>query len=298
MFLRSSLLKCFCGRTYNKSTDLEEHRIARGHYSSHRCTSLCEHPAVVPHDGKIRECGCCGKACERLDIFQDHLIATGHCFCPDCDLVFPSQKSLETHRKTVVHASEFKCCDCNIFFKDVHALVAHMESSVHRKPLQEKTSQKRKKSTSVAPKNTRCEECQQTFSSSAALQQHHDSVKHKPLSNLSCPIGTCCRGSFTSPSALLHHLESGKCKSGMNRAEVYRMVQSCDLEGTIHRQSIVTPSISSTLPDDTPSESSESWAISSDSGSEWSLLTPAPSLRQRLRRRYNAHYVQRSGKGL
>jgi hypothetical protein len=55
------------------------------------------------------------------------------------------------------------------------------------------------------------------------------------------------------------------------------MVQSCDLDGIIHSQSIVTPSISSTLPVDTPSESSESWAISSDSGSEWSLLTPAPS---------------------
>jgi hypothetical protein len=36
MTLRSAdLLECFCGRTYTHATDLEEHRRARGHFSSH-----------------------------------------------------------------------------------------------------------------------------------------------------------------------------------------------------------------------------------------------------------------------
>ena len=270
-------LKCFCGRGYTSSDDLEEHRRARGHFASHKCTGACKHPAAHPHDGQTRVCGYCGKTCERLDIFQDHAIATGHCFCTDCDLDFSSRQSWEDHRKSAKHASEFKCCDCDTSFKDVHALVAHMESRVHRKPLRPTIDQNKKKNCLSASSSTDCAECRRKFSCSQSLQQHHASLKHKPLSRLECPIGTNCRGTFASPSAMLHHLESGTCSSGMHREEVYQIVQSCDLGIIDHLQ---PASAASTLPGlqayNKPIGSSV-WAALSDTESEWSLLTPSPS---------------------
>ena len=73
-----------------------------------------------------------------------------------------------------------------------------------------------------------CKICRRTFSSFQSLRQHRESVKHKPLSALRCPIGKGCRGEFSAPSALLHHLESGKCCSGMDRDDVYDIIQLYD----------------------------------------------------------------------
>jgi hypothetical protein len=272
-----SALKCFCGRNYISPHDLEEHRRARGHFQSHRCTSLCKHPVPVPKDGPTHVCGVCGKTCENSDIFRDHAIATGHCFCSDCELTFPSRASWEAHRKSAKHASEFRCCDCNISFVDVHALVAHMESRAHRKPLRPKSPRHDENRTMSSASGTTCTKCKRKFSCSESLQQHYNSVKHKPLSRLECPMGTNCRGTFTSPSALLHHLESGRCLSGMHREKVFQIVKSCDLN-IISQSSLASAASPSFSPQSyTTRTGTDSWAAMSDTGSEWSLLTPSPS---------------------
>jgi hypothetical protein len=269
-------LKCFCGSIYTSPQDLEEHRRARGHFPSHKCTGLCKHPALVPHDGQTHVCGYCGKTCERLDIFQDHAIATGHCFCSDCGVHFSSRRSWDDHRKTAKHASEFKCCNCDISFHDIHALVAHMESRAHRRPLPAKATRQHKKHSLLASSSTECTKCRRKFPCSQSLQQHCASLRHKPLSRLECPIGTNCRGSFLSPSALLQHLESGMCSSGMQREEVHQIVESCDLGILSHSPST---SLSSTVSgfQAYTTVGSTSWALASDAGSEWSMLTPSPS---------------------
>jgi hypothetical protein len=272
----TTLLKCFCGRIYTSPQNLEEHRIARGHFPSHKCTGLCKHPALAPHDGQTRVCGYCGKACERLDIFQDHAIATGHCFCSDCDVHFSSRQSWDNHRKSAKHASEFKCCDCDISFNDVHALVAHMESRAHRRPLRPKIARQHKKHGLLASSSMECKKCKRKFPCSQSLQQHCASLKHEPLSRLECPIGTNCKGPFPSPSALLHHLESGRCSSGMHGGEIYQIVESCDLGITSRSPLASLASTISGLQAYTP-VGSDSWALASDAGSEWSMLTPSPS---------------------
>ncbi|KAF2797085.1 hypothetical protein K505DRAFT_299062 [Melanomma pulvis-pyrius CBS 109.77] len=264
----SSSLKCFCGQEYYRAVDLEEHRTARGHFPSHRCGKHCEHPGLALNKSYASACGDCGKICENEKILNDHHIATGHCFCSECDLHFQFQTTFTLHRENEMHASEFKCCDCNIFFKDVHALTAHMTRRVHRKP---------KNETSVLAMGHVCSKCQRTFKSTESLEQHRQSVKHKPLSALSCPLGKGCRGNFTSPSALLHHLESGNCKSGMDRDKIYRIVQSCDEDGNILSRTALTPSISPIHPANSSSLCSETWMVSSDTQSEWSLLTPSLS---------------------
>ncbi|KAH7335095.1 hypothetical protein BKA66DRAFT_381895, partial [Pyrenochaeta sp. MPI-SDFR-AT-0127] len=219
------------------------------------------------------KCGCCGKICARLDILEDHRVATGHCFCPDCDIPFESQSALTVHRKTEVHASEFRCCNCDISFKDIHALNAHMASRAHRKPLQEKPIKKESKAQqTIAPcsHERTCEECKRTFKTSQALQHHLDSVKHKPLSALNCPVGKGCRENFTTPSALLHHLESGTCQSGMDRDDIYHMVQLCDKDRRIHNLPTLTPATSSTASPSCPSPRS---GVSLDNSIEWSVLS-------------------------
>jgi hypothetical protein len=271
----NTALKCFCGRAYTSSDDLKEHRKARGHFPSHKCTGSCNHPAAHPHDGQTRVCGYCGKLCERLDIFQDHAIATGHCFCSECDLNFPSRQCWEDHRNSADHASEFKCCDCDISFHDVHALVAHMESRAHRKPRRKKVARNDRKHSLSAPSSTHCTKCKKKFSCPQSLQQHCASLKHRPLSRLKCPIGSNCKGTFFSPSALLHHLESGSCSSGMHRGKVYELVESCDLNVISRSPSASEACTVSGLQAYSPPVRSDTWAVMSDTGSEWSLLTPS-----------------------
>ena len=223
----ADLLECFCGRTYTYAIDLEEHRKARGHFPSHVCRDNCRHPPVVPHDSIIRKCGCCGKHCERLDILEDHCIVTGHC-------VYPER-----------YAFRYQCRDCEISFEDIHAFSAHMAGCVHCKPLQQKlhsnAEKAEKPATSIADDQA-CIRCQRTFPSFRSLQQHRESLKHKPLSALRCPVGEGCTGKFSAPSALLHHLESGNCCSAMDRDAIYDIVHLYDHDCTIHSLPTFTPS--------------------------------------------------------
>ncbi|KAL2867513.1 uncharacterized protein BJX67DRAFT_371867 [Aspergillus lucknowensis] len=77
-----------------------------------------------------------------------------------------------------------------------------------------------------------CDKCDRGFSSQAALRQHQRSLFHRPLSNLEC-IDSKCQKRFNSPSALLHHLESGTCRSGMNREKLNGIIHVHDTNRVI-----------------------------------------------------------------
>ncbi|KAI7279903.1 hypothetical protein KC345_g5087 [Hortaea werneckii] len=77
-------------------------------------------------------------------------------------------------------------------------------------------------------RNLYCLDCKQQFQSLTALYQHRASPKHKPLSELTCPLSAKCKRVFTTPSALLFHMESGGCKSGMNRLKLNAMMHQQD----------------------------------------------------------------------
>ncbi|KAF2198994.1 hypothetical protein GQ43DRAFT_421233 [Delitschia confertaspora ATCC 74209] len=209
------------------------------------------------------QCSTCGKLCERFEILRDHHLARGHCFCTVCGLHFDTHTAFEDHQAGL-HASEFKCCDCNITFSDVGTLKGHIASCAHQKPVENPSSHQ--VSIQQDEENT-CKDCEKTFSNREALLQHRQSVKHKPLSDLKCPLGKGCSGRFMTPSALLQHLESGNCHSGMDRHEIFRMVQSCDADHVIHSPSHLHTRNSFRSPDiETP-------AFPSDGSlSPWSLL--------------------------
>ncbi|KAL9612265.1 MAG: hypothetical protein Q9167_003133 [Letrouitia subvulpina] len=73
----------------------------------------------------------------------------------------------------------------------------------------------------------KCSECGMTFQDQTTLTKHKKS-KHKPKRTIICPIGKKCRRKFASASALLNHLESGSCKSGMNRGKLNQLIISHD----------------------------------------------------------------------
>ena len=78
-----------------------------------------------------------------------------------------------------------------------------------------------------------CYICQRIFKDPFALQQHLTSVKHYPLSDMGCLASSKCRRRFTSPSALLGHLESGACSSGVCKRDIDKLVLTHDTERLI-----------------------------------------------------------------
>lgn len=155
-----------------------------------------------------------------------------------------------------------------------------MARRTHRKPLAAKREEPKSLPVTLINGKLPCKDCKRTFKTTSALHQHRASVKHKPLSNLTCPLGKKCTVRFTSPSALIQHLESGECDSKTTRDEIYRLIQTHDSERLIHSLPKSTPptpqcylssqpSLKSRLPR-TPDP------LSDDSG--WSLVTSPSSL--------------------
>jgi hypothetical protein len=124
-----------------------------------------------------------------------------------------------------------------------------------------------------------CKDCKRTFKSASALRQHRASVKHKPLSNLTCPLGKNCTMRFTSPSALIQHLESGGCDSKTTRDKIYCLIQAHDSERLIHSPPESTPPTPQSHPPSEPSPTDRLPRtldlLADDNG--WSLIT-SPSI--------------------
>lgn len=163
------------------------------------------------------KCGSCSKAYISLRSLHGHNRLSGHCFCRPCDQFFPDDSALAEHRTIFIHAAGFHCCDCDRDFKNQQALDQHLQFKDH---------------TSVKSLH-KCIECQREFSNQAALKKHQASLIHKPLSDLKCVASAKCKQRFSSPSALIHHLESGNCHSGMTRRDLNQLVQRNDTERLI-----------------------------------------------------------------
>jgi hypothetical protein len=118
-------------------------------------------------------------------------------------------------------ATQFRCCDCERDFKDEGALAQHLRYSKVHKPKKEKKKE-------AGSHQTKCEKCKKTFKNSGALRQHLQSVRHNPLSNIPCLADTRCNKHFNCPSGQLHHLESGRCVSGMTKMRLNAAIKAID----------------------------------------------------------------------
>jgi len=217
---------------------------------------------------------------------QNHQRAQNHCFCRECNQYFSNEAAVKAHNNTVGHVSQFHCCDCERDFVTEQALDQHLDGKVHKqiacqicqqtlggyKSLESHVVKVHQASANpkriLYPENfNTCYVCQRRFVDKKALDQHLVSLRHHPLSDIRCVASTKCKRRFTSPSALLGHLVSGACCSGICRQDIHRLVRNHDTERLISSGPMVYNHV------DQYSDGSD--ASSSSSGTP--ILTPTSS---------------------
>ncbi|KAF2723363.1 hypothetical protein K431DRAFT_292737 [Polychaeton citri CBS 116435] len=208
--------------------------------------------------------------------------------CNHCKRSFKAEEGLFAHCKDT-HSCKlgYYCCDCNREFGDAQALEQHNRDKTHHspalrgivRPLQPSTKQPK-----LCKATAYCKACKHDFKNAESLQQHMDSPRHRPLSDLTCPLSKDCRQKFTTPSALIHHAESGRCRSGIDRATLNALIIQHDQQNAITRKQCAS---AGRVHEPPPNELREPGHIknsarrSSDAcslASEWSFVTSSSEM--------------------
>ncbi|OQO14105.1 hypothetical protein B0A48_00981 [Cryoendolithus antarcticus] len=241
--------------------------------------ALAQHIKATHHP-----CPQCSHTFRNSAILFGHQKNSNHLFCLEHDMDFSSSAALAQHLREDAHISSFECTTCDRAFKTEIALNDHLDSVGHACVIEAAARQiadAQNASTDIARREENklfCESHNRKFKTLRALQQHRNSLKHKPLSEMRCTLSDQCTGVSTSPSALLFHLESNTCKSGMTREKLNSVVAKYDVNrhitGTSGTSSLAAVehdrSLSATaLPRSTPTL--DSLSISDASGV---VLTP------------------------
>ncbi|KAH7915742.1 hypothetical protein BJ138DRAFT_997285 [Hygrophoropsis aurantiaca] len=124
-----------------------------------------------------------------------------HYYCQYCEDHFDDEYDLEDHYQSSHHY----CESCRRVFKNEHGLHEHYRQS---------------------PQHHYCPLCKVLYRSANNLQMHLKSSAHMPR-DVSCPF-LGCDMAFVSKSALILHLESGGCRSGVNRRMIDNYIKSVD----------------------------------------------------------------------
>lgn len=256
-------LECTCGRPFRSETDLKQHRKAKSRFICRRCNKcLASVESLKEHRAFQATC-------------WEYPLKDMQWRCNDCGATFESRAASNQHVQATGHATEFRCCDCNKGFKSEKSLLDHLGAKDHGTPVAK--PQKRKE-----PKEDReCKECSRTFKNVKALQQHLESVIHRPISNLTCMAGKICgvecNAHFRSPSALVAHMENGTCRSGMNRQKLNRLVLMQDSEHLITSSDGSFESLGWASLENEPDLSSSGIMTPSTDSGEGVMLTPSSS---------------------
>ena len=232
---------CYCGRGFLDPVSLNQHKQAKKHGYCRHCDRIFNSAEAYEQHCSALDCFRC-VTCQRnfsvATALRQHQRNTRHAYCCDCDRAFGSTEALDQHLHSSIHASHFHCCDCDRDFGSNNALNQHLAEKVHK-------PKKDVRSVLATDSGWSCRECVKVFADETALRQHLSSVVHRPLSNISCPRSQQCKKRFTSPSAAIHHLESGACRSGITRKVLNILIQSNDVDQLIHNSSegMDTPSL-------------------------------------------------------
>ncbi|KAK5663821.1 hypothetical protein OQA88_24 [Cercophora sp. LCS_1] len=218
-----------CGRTFSDSQALRQHQRAKRGHSCQRCSRSFHTSIGLKDHERNRHGSLPAKATTRpasSRTVDEPKQSNGDRYCGECRKLFVDAAALMQHLRSAAHASEFRCCDCERNFASTKALMQHLQDKVHKpKP-------------APAPDRTQtCHECRRQFRTEEALQQHQSSEIHRPARTFSCAAGGAagrgCGRRFGSPAAMLQHLESGACPSGMNRHKLNMLVLRSDREGLV-----------------------------------------------------------------
>jgi uncharacterized C2H2 Zn-finger protein len=181
---------------------------------------------------KHHACPKCSQTFDTKEARNGHQRAARHLYCPEHDKIFKTYEELRSHKKKVLHVTGFACLICNREFNTQQGLNDHLNDKDH--PGDATTTNDDVKlealKATIEKANLHCDACDQSFKNLIAFNQHKASVKHHPLSDLRCPLSADCDKVFTSPSALILHIETGGCQSGMDRLQLNAIVHKHDTE--------------------------------------------------------------------
>ena len=215
------MASCQCGRRFPNLSALQQHRSALHHF-------LCSE---------------CNRNFKDSDALKQHHRSTGHCYCRQCNRYFVTSQALGDHLRSALHVTQYRCCDCDREFVNEQALHQHLADKVHK-------IRTRSSISSATSSDWKCPKCKKDFKDQTGLNQHQSSVIHKPFSNFKCVAHKNCKKQFSCPSAWLHHLESGACRSKITRDSLDNAIHSYDVDRLITQvriqdySALLEPSIS------------------------------------------------------
>ncbi|KAI9766759.1 MAG: hypothetical protein M1839_004776 [Geoglossum umbratile] len=248
-------------------------------------------------------CEVCGGRFGVRSSFESHQQATGHCYCCECNLHFKSIIKHVRHVREVQHRTEYQCCDCGRKYPDQTDLDHHCcdcDISFYAGQALEKHLRKHARhrpcaSAPRAPVAQAAKPAAPTPSPRTGKPKSKKSRKKRKCRNIPCPASGKCHKKFAQLSAVLDHLESGRCPSGMTRTELNKLVIAHDKDRYItHGVASPAPILESPSADILSLPEALATALQHDAGavlpptendslSEWSdingvpLLTPSTS---------------------
>ena len=213
-----------CSRGFGSTASLRQHKKNTGHCVCTLCSKiLASLKGLEQHNRNVhvRKCPICPDTLTDQQCLKNHQRSAGHCYCGDCNKTFSSSSGYRAHLQSSLHSTDFRCCDCDRSFRTSNSLDQHLRDFVHsRRRARQPIS------------GIKCPNCSRIFRDALALKNHLSSSVHRSMGHITC-IARPCEKKFSSPSALILHLESGACVSGMNRTKLNKMVIACDTENLI-----------------------------------------------------------------
>ncbi|KAF7782994.1 hypothetical protein Agabi119p4_2370 [Agaricus bisporus var. burnettii] len=190
-------------------------------------------PDLINKSHTMSFCGRCDRYFRTWPAFNQHVNnSASHNICDECDIDFSDWSDLQDHWVESPYHSY--CQPCNEHFDDDEELEDHDESGhswcrqCNRFFANDYGRREHYRQSSV---HFYCAPCDHLFQAASNLQAHLNSSIHRPR-NVKCR-GKGCDRTFVSVSAMILHLEGGKCVSGIDRSYVDQKVREYDRNNII-----------------------------------------------------------------
>lgn len=267
----SSLYIYCCGLCNGKFSSLEAlgTHVSNVHTSYNVCKKRFANAEELQQHMGSDYCDVCNTTFKCGAALQQHTKSSVHQLhhCDECNISVIGRKAFTKHLKTGTHeqCSQFRCCDCSLDLNSHVTLLAHLNGKSHKRKLKKQLAA-----------SLTCKSCDKVFKTTTALENHASSIVHRPLCDpLPCIASAQCKIKFHAPSAMISHLESGACASGLSRQSINKLIMAYD------EDRMITKCLPQASPDGPQSLLDDSSDMESDSGV---MLTQTSSSRPTMSR--------------